>query len=104
MKQITAPKEWRRMRTDETRELERLLRRRFPRTDAYRYNSASIRIRVIDDRFKGKSRTLRDSMVEPLLDKLDPATQADITNLLTITKEEMGTLSRGYLRNLEFEN
>jgi len=59
---------WAFKRTAETRRVEDALRQVFPNTDAYRYNSASIRVRVIDDRFKGKSIEERDAMVEPLLE------------------------------------
>ena len=44
---------WEAMRTDESRQVEDLLRKEFPKTDVYRYNSASIRIRVIDPQFEG---------------------------------------------------
>ena len=39
---------WESKRTPETRTIEDLLRRTFEQADSYRYNSASIRIRVID--------------------------------------------------------
>ena len=47
--------EWEEKKTEETRKIESLFRTEFPQTDAYRFNSASIRVRVIDDRFEGKS-------------------------------------------------
>ena len=46
--------EWEQKKTDETRKIESLIRTEFPRTDAYRFNFASIRARMIDDRFEGK--------------------------------------------------
>ena len=47
---------WERKRTDETRQVEEVLRQAgFQQADAYRYNSASIRVRVIDPRFEGRS-------------------------------------------------
>ncbi len=48
------------MRTAETREVESVLRMAFLTTDAYRYNSASIRVRVVDPRFAAKSTEERD--------------------------------------------
>jgi acid stress-induced BolA-like protein IbaG/YrbA len=92
------------MRTKETRDVEDFLRTVFPRTDAYRYNSASIRIRVIDERFEGKSHVRRDAMVEKLLKQLPPETQGDIVNLLTLSPDELTDLSKGGIMNYEFEN
>ncbi len=59
--------EWEGKKTPETRMIEALFRTDFPRTDAYRFNSASIRVRVIDDRFEGKSIAEREAMALPLL-------------------------------------
>ena len=59
-------KSWQKKRTDETKAIEKLLRKHFDRVDAYRYNSASIRIRVIDERFGGKSQSQREQMVHPI--------------------------------------
>ena len=100
--QLSSP--WASKRTDETRGVEDVLRREFPTTDAYRYNSASIRVRVIDDRFKGKSIEERDAMVEPLLDQLPKHTQADIVNLLTLYPDESKDSFRAHLANEEFDN
>jgi hypothetical protein len=53
--QPEAPR-WEEKRTPETRRVENLLRGAgYERVDAYRYNSASIRVRVIDQRFEGMS-------------------------------------------------
>jgi hypothetical protein len=49
----TAAPAWEAMRTDETRMVEDKLKPHFERVDSYRYNSASIRVRVIDSRFEG---------------------------------------------------
>ena len=65
---------WEAKRTAETRMVENLLRQHFQLADAYRYNSASIRVRVIDPRFDGLSREKRDVMVEEYLDQLPPET------------------------------
>jgi len=92
------------MRTDESREVERELRDRFPNTDAYRYNSASIRVRVVSDEFKGKSMDERDAMVSPFLVALPEEIQQDIMNLLMLFPgEEEGSL-RARVSNLEFED
>lgn len=103
MNQKTKPR-WKTMRTDETRMVEKILRKKFPKTDAYRYNSASIRVRIIDPRFEGKSTESRDAMVEPLLEKLPEDTQADIMNLITLAPSETAHSVKKQLANEEFED
>ncbi len=95
---------WKAMRTAESRQVEKVLRQEFPKTDAYRYNSASIRIRIVDARFKEKSNEQRDDLVEPLLEKLDESTQADIMNLLTLYPGETEKSVRAFAANAEFED
>src|SRR6266436_2725348 len=81
---------WEAKRTDETRQVEEVLRRAgFDQADAYRYNSASIRVRVIDGRFEGMPREKRDGMVEPYLEQLPERTQADIVTLFTFAPSEL---------------
>jgi hypothetical protein len=91
--------EWETKKTDETRKIENVLGAEFPRTDAYRFNSASIRVRVIDDRFEGKSIAEREAMVWPLLNKLPKRTRDDVLWLLTLAPSEL----KRDLMNLEFE-
>jgi len=95
---------WKSMRTKESRLVEKVLRESFPQTDAYRYNPASVRVRVIDSRFEGKTIEERDGMVEPLLKKLPKEIQADIMNLLTLTPSETTDSLRKQADNLEFED
>ena len=96
---------WEAKRTEETRRVEEVLKKAgFQQADAYRYNSASIRVRVIDPHFQGKSAQDRDAMVEPLLDQLPEPIQADIMNLLTLYPGETDTSVRARLLNLEFED
>lgn len=92
---------WSDKRTKETEEIERALAKEFPGTQAYRQNSASIRIRILDDRFNGKSRTEREDMVIPLIRKaLSEEVQADITVLVLLTNKEVDES----MMNVEFEN
>lgn len=93
-------------KTPETRRIEQVLKGEFPNVEAYRYNSAAIRVRVIDPRFAGKSIGERDAMVAPLLDRLPEETQGDIMLLLTLTPEESrpDAHNRDSLVNLEFED
>lgn len=95
--------EWEGKKTEETREIEALFGTEFPKTDAYRFNSASIRVRVIDERFEGKSIDEREAMVLPLLKKLPQRTRDDVLLLLTLAPSEQGTFNSQTLMNLEFE-
>jgi hypothetical protein len=96
------------MRTPESNEVEDVLRKAgFEQADAYRYNSASIRVRVIDSKFEGLSVEERDALVEPHLRHLPERTQADIMNLFAFAPSELQLgpkMFRPYLMNTEFEN
>lgn len=79
----------------------------FERVDSYRYNSASLRLRVIDTRFESIPRDARDDLVEPVLDTLPPSTQADIVTLVLLAPSEFaqpGDTFREFMLNAEFEN
>ncbi|MDB5384460.1 MAG: hypothetical protein JWM11_106 [Planctomycetaceae bacterium] len=99
---------WESKRTAETRQVEEALRNAgFEKVDAYRYNSASIRLRVIDSQFDGLSREKRDALVEPYLEQLPERTQADIMTLFTFTPAEVQQTPekfKGYFLNAEFEH
>jgi hypothetical protein len=87
--------------------VEDLLRRHFQQADSYRYNSASIRVRVIDSRFEGMPREKRDAMVEQYLDQLPPETQRDIVTLFTFAPSELERMPktfREYMLNTEFDD
>ena len=104
----TSAPRWEAKRTDETRQVEDVLRKaEFEMVDAYRYNSASIRVRVIDSRFEGLPPEKRDAMVEPHLEQLQERTQADIMNLFTfgpsVLQQTPNTL-REYIMNTEFDD
>jgi hypothetical protein len=86
---------------------ETLRREGFERADAYRYNPASIRVRVIDSRFEGMPRDKRDAMVEAVLDKLPEETQRDIVTLFTFAPSELQQppkAFREFMLNTEFED
>jgi len=98
---------WEAKRTPETRMVEDLLRRHFQQADAYRYNSASIRVRVVDPLFERKPREQRDAMVEPYLDTLPPETQRDIVTLFTFAPSELEQTPktfREFVLNAEFDD
>ena len=99
--------------TEETRMVEDLLKNAgFARVDAYRYNSASIRLRVIDPRFEGLTNAKRDDLVEPVLEQLPERTQGDILMLYTFAPSELELQVPGasqkslrhYLQNMEFDD
>lgn len=77
-------------KTDETKEVERLLTEAgFDQVDAYRYNSASIRLRVIDPSFEGRPNEERIARVEAILDRMpNERTRDDILILLTLAPSE----------------
>jgi hypothetical protein len=99
---------WKDKRTEETQHVEDVLRGAgFQSVDAYRYNSASIRVRVIDPAFEGLSGEKRDALVEPHLEKLPEDTQSDIINLFTFAPSELQQTPktfRQFLMNTEFED
>jgi len=107
MTKTTVP-DWEAKRTAETRLVEDVLRRAgLEQVDAYRYNSASIRVRVIDRRFEGMPREARDGIVEPHLEKLPERTQADIVTLFTFAPSEIQQAPktlREFMLNTEFED
>ncbi len=105
----TAAPAWEAKRTDETRRVEDALRAAgFERVDAYRYNIAAIRVRVVDPRFAGMPREKRYDLVEPYLDQLPERTQADILTLLIFAPEELQEQGPNRLRdgimNAEFDD
>ena len=100
---------WESKRTDETRMVEEFLRAggSFAQVDSYRYNSASVRIRVIDPRFEGLSRDERDGMVEKYIHQLPPETQQDIVTLFTFAPSDLGKTPaslKEYMFNVEFDD
>lgn len=95
-------------RTDETRLIEEFLRLDgFEHVEAYRYNSASIRVRVIDLLFEFVTvPDLRYRAIEAVLDTLPERTQADIISIYAFAPSELkkvGQPTPAQIRNDEFE-
>jgi stress-induced morphogen len=107
MTQTAAPA-WHARRTEETNQVEKALQQEgFEQAGAYRYNSASIRVRVIDSKFEGKPRDQRDAMVEAVLDKLPEEIQRDIVTVFTFAPSELRQTSKTFrevMLNAEFED
>ena len=70
--------------------VEAALKAAFPTAvvEAYRYNPASIRVRVIDAAFERKSRVQRHRRVSPALATLPADVERDIVVLLLLTPAE----------------
>jgi hypothetical protein len=97
---------WESKRTDETRRVEDSLRKSFDRVDSYRYNSASIRVRVIDQRFEGMQRDERERKVEEEIAKLPEDTQRDIVTIFCFAPSELRQTPktlREFMLNTEFD-
>jgi hypothetical protein len=65
----------------------------------YRYNPVSIRIRIVDPDFRGKSIVERENDVWPILDTLPGDVRDDISVCLLIAPGEQ----KNSIMNLEFE-
>ncbi len=68
--------------------------------EAYRQNSASVRVRIIDPDFAGFDRAERHDIVWRILEKLPEDVLSDVTILLLLTPDELSES----LANFEFEN
>jgi len=87
----------------EVRQVDELLRRHFTNVECYRYNSVSIRARVRDDQFRGKSQTERESLVEAILDELPEEIRQQLLLLLLLPASGPKSLTEKLL-NVEFEH
>lgn len=68
--------------------------------EAYRQNSVSVRIRIVDSTFAGKSRAAREDDLWGFLDRLPEEVVAEISLLLLLTPDEV----EKSFANFEFEN
>jgi hypothetical protein len=68
--------------------------------EAYRQNSVSIRVRIIDPDFAGISRAERHEIVWRFLEPLPDDVQSQMSLLILLTPEELPTS----IANLEFDN
>jgi hypothetical protein len=88
------------------RQIEQLLTGRYrpqhpkAKIKVYRYNSASVRIRIIDPDFARRSIPDRENAVWDLLDTLPEEVRSEITVLLPLTPDE----SKSSLLSLEFDD
>ena len=67
---------------------------------SYRYNSASIRIRIIDPSFQALDRAERHDLIWGLFEDLTDDTVSQITLLVLLTPEEIKTS----MANMDFED
>jgi stress-induced morphogen len=68
--------------------------------EAYRQNSVSVRIRIIDPDFEGMSRAAREDLLWPLLEQLPEEVMADVSLLLLLTPKE----AKRSFASLEFDD
>jgi stress-induced morphogen len=68
--------------------------------EAYRQNSVSVRVRVINPEFEGKSRVEREDELWAVLDGLPEDATAEISLLLLLTPDE----ARKSFASQEFDN
>lgn len=75
-------------------------------TEYYRYNSASIRIRIVDPMFDGMSEDERENIAYAYIDQLPDNIANDITLLLLFTDHEIANPETTIfgLANLEFDD
>jgi stress-induced morphogen len=59
--------------------------------ELYRHNPYSVRIRVIDEGFRGKTKTMRHQEVWPILYELSEDTLSELSFLVLIPPEEKET-------------
>jgi stress-induced morphogen len=92
--------------TAETKRVEKHLAKYFPNYSvrfppkSYRYNNASIRVRLVDKCFRGLNLVERHDLVLPILRLLPEKTQDDIMLVLLFTPDEV----EDSLANFEFEH
>jgi hypothetical protein len=72
----------------ESQAVEALLSEHFDRVEAYRFNAASIRVRIIDEQFRGLKKSARLGLVEPWLAKLPKEIETDIIFIVLIAAGE----------------
>lgn len=70
------------------------------RIEVKRYNSVSVRVRIIDADFSGLSRAERDTLIWEILESLPEETRSEVSLLLLFTPQEAKTS----LMNLEFDD
>ena len=98
---VTRFQDWEVLRDADSELVERMLcGAGFSQVAAYRYNPASLRVRVIDPRFEGLSRAQRADMLEPAIKTLPEQLQVDIVRCWLFTPAEAPTSPEAW----EFES
>jgi hypothetical protein len=88
-------------KTDDSRLVESLAQQHFPTAECYRYNSGSLRLRIIDERFRSRSEAERQALVEPILKQLPESAQEDLFFVLLLAPGEEAS-PKNVLLNQEF--
>ncbi len=88
--------------SSQSEEVQQRLTEQFARVDAYQYNPSSIRLRIVDERFRGLPKLARVDLVEPFLDGLTADLQEQLIFVLCLASGEETDPDFGCL-NREFE-
>lgn len=70
------------------------------RIDLYRQNKVSVRVRIVDPGFAGKSKSVRSQEAWTYLDHVPEDVQSDISLLLLLTPDE----TKASMVNFEFDD
>lgn len=70
------------------------------RIDLYRQNPVSVRVRIVDPEFAGKSKAVRSQEAWTYLDHVPEDVQSDISLLLLLTPDE----TKASMVNVEFDD
>jgi len=88
---------WESKRDADSRMVEDLIGPHFQKVEAYRYNSASIRVRITDERFRGLSTSQRHhQLLDPIIDILPDRLQSDICFLCGVAPGEKLNISTAF--------
>lgn len=86
-----------------TADVRQRLAQEFSRVDAYQYNPASIRVRILDERFRNLPKLDRIDLIEPFLEQFSDDVQQQIIFILCLAPGEETDPSFWAL-NREFED
>lgn len=88
-------------KTEDSRDVEALLRPHFDRVECDRYNWAALRLCIFEERFRPLSQVQRHELVEPYLQQLPESLQEDLIFMLLLAAGEENDV-RYRQRYLEF--
>ncbi len=85
-------------KSTESRQVEEIFKQSgFVSAECYEYNSASWRLLIFDERFRGKTQVEREDLIEPLLRQLPDDTQQKLFLILLLAPGEETALKNSVL-------